>query len=248
MYHGQKIAVVVPAYDEEARIGSTLCSVPAFVDHVVVVDDGSADGTVEHALAVRDRRVEVVRHAENRGVGSAVATGYGRALALECAIAVVIGADGQMDPRDMRPLVDAVAGAHADYAKGNRLAHLDTWWRMPPERLFGTLVLSLATRLATGYRTLDSQCGYTAVRAAALRRLPLRDLYPGYGYPNDLLIQLARSGARVRDVPVRAIYAPGTSKMRIPRVVGPLCRILGRGLAGRARRCLHRLRERPATA
>ena len=81
MLEGKRVAVVVPAYDEEKLITTTLRSIPELVDRVYVVDDASRDRTVEQAGSTGDPRVEVVRHERNSGVGAAIVTGYKRALA-----------------------------------------------------------------------------------------------------------------------------------------------------------------------
>jgi glycosyltransferase involved in cell wall biosynthesis len=225
------VCVVVPAFDEAERIESTVRTVPRFVDRIVVVDDGSGDGTAEVAAAVDDPRVTVVRHGTNRGVGRAISTGYAHALAEDFDVTVVVGGDGQMHPGDMRALVETVLEGGFDYAKGNRLLRREGWLDMPLTRLFGTLALSVVTAAVTGYwRSFDSQCGYTAIGRAALERVPLDELFPRYGYPNDLLSHLARQGATVRDVAVRIRYGPGTSKMRIPRVILPISGVLFRSL------------------
>jgi len=234
MIDDRSIAVVIPAYDEAPRIAATLRSVPAYVDRILVVDDGSADGTADVARAVPDDRVSVLTLAHNRGVGAAIAHGYVACLEEQVDVAVVIGGDGQMHPGDMLALVRTVLDGRADYAKGNRLLRGEGWRSMPLARLVGTLVLSVGTMLATGYYgSFDSQCGYTAISGSALARLPLERLFPRYGYPNDLLVLLSRIRATVRDVPVRILYGPGTSKMKVRRVILPLMSILGRGVVGR---------------
>ena len=207
MLEGQRIGVVVPAYHEERLIGRTLRGIPAFVDHVIVVDDASEDETSRAALAVGDPRVEVVRHARNRGVGAAIATGYARAFERGVDVAVVMAGDAQMDPDDLPRLIAPVMAGRAGYAKGNRLAWPDARARMPLTRWLGNVVLSALTRLATGAKIEDSQCGYTALSADAARSLPLDQLWPRYGYPNDLLGHLVHQGVEVVDVPVRPIYA-----------------------------------------
>ncbi len=206
------------------------------MDRILVVDDGSRDGTARVAFEVGDDRVRVVTHAVNQGVGAAIATGYAVALAEQADVTVVAAADGQMDPADMAPLVREVLDRGVDYAKGSRLRHVTGWFRTPLKRLAGTLALTLLTMPASGFfHILDTQCGYTAISHRALRRLRLDELYPRYGYPNDLLIRLARQGATVRDVPVRAVYGPGTSKMRVRHVILPVMGILWRGVAQRIR-------------
>jgi glycosyltransferase involved in cell wall biosynthesis len=203
---GKRIAVVVPAHDEERLIGRTLASMPACVDAIVVVDDGSADRTAEIVRACGDARVALVVHAQNRGVGAAIATGYREAFARGADVAVVMGADGQMDPRELPSLALPVVRGQADYAKGDRLAHAAIG-AMPLERRVGNALFSALTRLATGLSVSDSQCGYTALSRTAAARLDLHALWPRYGYPNDLLARAADAGLRVIDVPVTPIYA-----------------------------------------
>jgi hypothetical protein len=151
-----------------------------------------------------------------------------------------------MDPADLPALCDAVIDGRADYAKGNRFFHPELLRRMPLWRLAGGLVLSGATRMATGYRGLwDSQCGYTVISRPALLRLPLDQLYPRYGYPNDLLSLCAEASLRVADVVVRPRYGDEESGIT-PAVAWPLGRILGRALGRRLRSALRRRQQPPA--
>lgn len=209
MYQGLRAAVVVPAFNEEANLAATIASIPAFIDHVLVVDDGSHDQTAAVAQQAGRPAIEVVRHHQNRGVGAAVVSGYRRALQLGCDVALVMAGDGQMDPGDVPLLLAPIVAGRADYVKGNRFAYPEVFWTMPRARLIGNVALSLLTRLTSGYRRLfDSQCGFTAVTRATLLALDLDGLFPRYGYPNDLLARLRVAGARVEDVPVRPIYGP----------------------------------------
>jgi glycosyltransferase involved in cell wall biosynthesis len=212
MYQQLRVAVVIPAFNEKAAITAAVASVPSFVDHVLVVDDASGDATAavaRDAGLARGGEVEVITHAHNRGVGAAIVTGYRRALALGCDVAAVMAGDGQMDPADLPGVIEPIALGDADYVKGNRFLHPEVWTAMPPARIVGNLVLSAATRLTSGYRhVFDSQCGYTAISAAALVALDLDQLFPRYGYPNDLLSRLHVAGQRVVDVPVRPVYGP----------------------------------------
>jgi len=208
MLSGARIAVVVPAFEEAPRIGRVLTGIPAFVDRIVVVDDGSRDGTAGAAARIPDPRIRVVRHARNRGVGAAIVTGYRVAFGEEGAdVAAVMAGDAQMDPDDLVRIVDPVARGEVDYCKGDRLSHPVVRRVMPPHRFVGNHVLTLLTRWATGLPVRDAQCGYTAIARCAAECLPLDRLWPGYGYPNDLLGLVAAAGLRVREVPVRPIYA-----------------------------------------
>ena len=235
MFRGQRIAVVVPAYNEASKIARTIRSIPGFVDHVLVVDDASADDTGRLAARTRRRGLEVIRHPHNRGVGAAIATGYARALELDAGVTAVMAGDSQMDPVDLGGLVSAVVAGDSDYVKGNRFLWPGAWRVMPMHRLLGNLALSHLTRVASGYREVfDSQCGYTAANQRALTTILSGPVFARYGYPNDLLVRMGRAGMRVSDVPVRPVYGPDwRSGIRVHKVVGPLCRLLGRAIVQR---------------
>lgn len=244
MFRQLQVAVVIPAYNERLAIADTIAAVPDFVDGVFVVDDASTDDTAARATACAALRsgVELVRHASNRGVGAAIASGYARALAAGADVAVVMAGDGQMDPRDLPALLEPIAAGHADYVKGNRFMHPSIWATMPASRIVGNVLLSAATRVTSGYHhVFDSQCGYTAIARGALEAIALADVWARYGYPNDLLSRLHVAGMRVVDVPVRSIYGAhwksgihlGTALHPIPWV---LLRSWGTRLAAQARR------------
>jgi glycosyltransferase involved in cell wall biosynthesis len=224
MLEGKRVAVVVPAFDEERLVGETLAGIPDFVDRVFVVDDASRDETAARAQVVGDPRIEVLRHASNAGVGAAVVTGYRRALEDEVDVTCVMNADNQMDPAELRALVEPVARGEVDYAKANRLVSGEAWTVIPRTRYLGNAVLSLLTKISSGYwHVADSQAGYTALSLDALRRLDLGRLYPRYGFPNDMLVHLNVQNARVRDVASRPIYGIGEQsgiKLRsvVPRI------------------------------
>jgi glycosyltransferase involved in cell wall biosynthesis len=250
MYRGLRAAVVVPAFNEEANLAATIASIPAFIDHVLVVDDGSHDATAAVAEQAGGAAIEVVRHRHNRGVGAAVVSGYRRALQLGCDVTLVMAGDGQMDPRDVPALLAPIVAGRADYVKGNRFAYPEVLWTMPRARLLGNVALSLLTRVTSGYRRLfDSQCGFTAVTRATLLALDLDGLFPRYGYPNDLLARLRVAGARVVDVPVRPIYGPAwRSGITLRTAIYPVLFVVVRSLLWRkwAERRASRLTRRPS--
>jgi len=205
MYRQLRICVVIPAFNEEDAVAGAVLSVPDFVDSIVVIDDASTDATKERVPS----NATVIRHTVNRGVGAAIATGYRYAMEEGADIAVVMAGDGQMDPCDLPPLLDPLVDGRADYCKGNRFAHKELLVQMPNIRVLGNALLSLATKVTSGYWQLfDSQCGYTAIRCETLAQLELDKLFPRYGYPNDMLAHLHCVNARVKDVPVRPIYGP----------------------------------------
>ena len=230
MLDGKTVAVVVPAFDEEALVGSTVAEIPAFVDRIIVVDDASKDATAERARAA-DPRVEVIRHERNRGVGAAIVTGYKRAAEERIDVTCVMAADGQMDPGDLEQLARGVASGECDYAKANRLFTGEAWKLIPRTRYLGNAVLSFLTKIASGYwHVADSQTGYTAVSLATLELLDLDRIYPRYGFPNDMLVHLNVWNRLVRDYPSRPIYGVGErSGIRLTSVVPRISWLLLKG-------------------
>jgi glycosyltransferase involved in cell wall biosynthesis len=239
MLDGKRVAVVVPAHDEEVLLPPTLAGIPDFVDRIYVVDDASRDGTLEraNAAAASDPRVAVIVHERNRGVGAAILSGYGRALEERVDVTCVMAADNQMDPADLTALVEPVARGEVDYAKANRLFTGQAWQLIPKHRYLGNAVLSLLTKIASGYwHVADSQSGYTAISLSTLERLDLDRIYRRYGFPNDMLVHLNVINARVRDIPSRPIYGVGErSGIKLRSVVPRISWLLLKGFFWRLR-------------
>jgi glycosyltransferase involved in cell wall biosynthesis len=231
MFEGKRVGVVVPAFDEEALIATTIAGIPPLADRILVVDDCSTDRTAERALQTGDPRVEVIHHERRGGVGAAILTGYRRALEEELDLVVVMNGDNQMDPVDLPGLLAPVAAGEVDYAKANRLATGEAWQLIPKMRFFGNAVLSMLTKVASGYwHVADSQTTYTVVSREMLAQLDLDRVYTNYGFPNDMLVHLNVWNARVRDIPSRPVYGVGeTSKMRYRHVVPRIAWLLLRG-------------------
>jgi len=214
MKNGKQIAVVVPCYNEANQIEKVIKTMPRIVDLVVVVDDKSTDETVKKVESLSSScegfTLELICHESNQGVGGAIATGYKRALEAKVDVAVVMAGDGQMDPADFDDIVKPVLEGGCDYSKGNRLFTGDAWRKIPRLRYLGNSVLSLLTKIASGYwHVADSQSGYTAISYRALETINWNDMYKRYGQPNDLLVRLNIYNFRVRDVPIAPVYDVG---------------------------------------
>jgi len=233
MYMQKSVAVVVPAYNEENLIGQTVRTIPDFVDNIIVVNDASEDRTsaVTQEIAKKDARVILIDHQRNQGVGGAIVTGYKRALDLKADVTVVMGGDGQMDPKDLPNIIEPVARGEVDYTKGNRLFQGDAWEMIPHHRYLGNSFLSLLTKFASGYwHIADSQTGYTGISLMALNKLDLDGIYKSYGMPNDILIKLNQFDFRVRDVHVKPVYHIGEkSKMKVFKVIPRIFWLLFKG-------------------
>src|SRR5204863_2930376 len=237
MLDGKRVAVVVPAHDEEKLIAETVGSIPYFVDRILVVDDASRDKTAEVVRGLEDPRVELIVHEQNLGVGGAIMTGYKRALEGRLDVTAVMGADAQMDPADLETRCAPVARREMDYAKANRLFTGQAWEVIPRYRYLGNALLSLLMKIASGYwHVADSQSGYTAISLDMLELLDLDRVYTRYGFPNDMLVHLNIWNARVRDYPSRPIYGVGErSGIRLRKVVPSISWLLLKGFFWRLR-------------
>ena len=208
-YRGHTIAVVVPAYNEEVLIGETLESIPGFVTRIYAVDDCSDDRTwnIIRDHAEKDWRIIPIHHEENKGVGASIITGYKKAQKDGMDIAAVMAGDNQMDPAFLPKLLDPIINGKCDYTIGNRLISPVYRKGMSKWRFFGNAVLTFLTKMASGYwKMVDPQNGFTAISARAMERITLDDIYPQYGYCNDLLVKLNVWGFRVINVPHPARY------------------------------------------
>lgn len=265
MYDGASVAVVVPAYNEEPFVGEVLESIPEFVDQVYAVDDCSTDGTWSEIRACAKQPISVsaktdggggsagrivpIRHEVNRGRGAAIKTGYRRAMDDGIDFVAVMDADGQMDPEQLERLVDPVASGRADYAKGNRLGRLAHLGGMSAWRLFGNVILTVLTKIASGYWSMrDPQNGYTVISASTLARLDIDRLYAEYGFLNDLLIELNVHDRRLAEVGMPAVYGNERSDIRYSTFIPELSMLLIRGFTRRLTRKYFMQRTRPLSA
>ncbi len=223
MYGDKKIAAVVPAYNEGTQVGIVIETMPDYVDAVVIVDDRSRDNTVEIVRSYEEKypKVVLICHEKNQGVGGAIATGYKWSRDNDYDIAVVMAGDAQMDPADLPAILDPVVSGEADYSKGNRLFTGEAFKNIPKIRYFGNSVLSLFTKIASGYwHIADSQSGYTAIGREALHTIDWDRMYKRYGQPNDILVRLNVNDFRVKDVHIEPVYNVGEkSGIRIWKVI-----------------------------
>jgi dolichol-phosphate mannosyltransferase len=188
-----RIAAVVPAFRVEGQIQAVLRGVPAYVRHVIVVDDASPDRTPQlvRAAARRDRRIILIRHDRNQGVGGAMLTGFRKALELEAQVIVKIDGDGQMDLGFLDALVRPLVQGRADYTKGNRFRDFAALRRMPPLRRLGNMGLGFLAKAATGYWNLfDPTNGFLAIRGEMLEQLPLEQIDHTYYFEISMLANL----------------------------------------------------------
>ena len=210
-----RVLVIVPAHDEEESLPATLAELAAEAPglDVLVVDDGSRDGT---SAAARAAGVPVVRHPINLGVGGALQTGFRWAVSRGYDVGVQLDADGQHDPRTLAALLAPVLEGRADVSIGSRYVARSEY-RAPLVRRFGMLLFSGVVRLALGRRIADTTSGFRAYARNVMNVCQ-------HDFPKDfpdapLLIQLGRRGFRLEEVPVtmrerqagRSFYTLGKS-------------------------------------
>jgi len=217
-----QIAVVIPSYKVTNHIAAVIAAIPNMVWRIYVVDDACPDQSgrfVQDSIA--DIRVRVLFHTENQGVGGAVMTGYQAAMNDGATIIVKIDGDGQMDPALISEIVEPIVLGEADYTKGNRFYNLEKIRAMPMVRIFGNAVLSLMTKLSSGYWNLfDPTNGYTAIHADVCKNLPFDKISNRYFFETDILFRLNTLRALVVDVPMDAKYGDEQSNLKIKKIAG----------------------------
>jgi|TARA_Y100000294_G_C8554561_1_gene336661 glycosyltransferase involved in cell wall biosynthesis len=215
------IAAVIPCYRETDHVLDVIAGIGGEVSHIFVVDDACPDNTGGHVRDhCRDPRVEVLSHEKNAGVGGAVMTGYGQAFDAGADILVKIDGDGQMDPAMIPTLVRAIADGEADYTKGNRFHQFQALGGMPALRVIGNMLLSLVSKLSSGYWNIfDPTNGFTAIHAKIAAQLPMNRISKGFFFESDMLFRLGLMRAVVKDVPMKARYGSETSSINITRVI-----------------------------
>ncbi|WP_300156669.1 glycosyltransferase family 2 protein [Solidesulfovibrio sp.] len=174
-----------------------------------------------HNASPHTDRVILVDNLVNGGVGAAIARGYKLCKDLRIDCTAVMAGDGQMDPAELEGICLPVVAEGIDYVKGNRLIHRSAWLVIPKLRYFGNSILSMLTKIASGYwRVSDTQTGYTAISLKALQGLRIHKIYKRYGMPNDMLVKLNIAFCTVREVEIKPVYNVGeTSKMNIFKVI-----------------------------
>jgi len=215
------IAVVIPSYKVTRHILGVIAGIGPEVGCIFIVDDKCPEHSGafvrEHCT---DPRVTVIEHAVNQGVGGAVMTGYRAAIAAGASVIVKVDGDGQMDAGLIPFFVGPILSGEADYTKGNRFFDLEQIKSMPPMRLFGNAVLSLMTKVSSGYWDIfDPTNGYTAIHADVARYLPFERISKRYFFETDMLFRLNTLHAKVVDVPMDAVYGDEVSNLKISQIV-----------------------------
>ncbi|WP_174591499.1 glycosyltransferase family 2 protein [Methanocella conradii] len=213
------LMVAIPAYNEEVAIGSVIARCRKYADSVVVIDDGSSDHTAEVARLVG---ADVISHGVNKGYGAAIKSCFDAAKSWRASALVIIDGDGQHNPDDIPLLVAELKKAGADIVIGSRFVNGNGKnQRIPAYRKVGMKVLDLATALGSGLKTSDSQSGFRAYSAKAIREIDLEDR--GMGIGSEILFKAAEKRLKVSEVPIKARYDLRGTSTENPIIHGFAC-------------------------
>ena len=192
------VACVVPALDAVGAIEGVLCGIRAALPNacIIVVDDGSSDGT---AMVARRRADVVVRHDRTRGKGAALRAGIAVALTRRASVVVTIDGDGQHDPAVLPSLL--AAARDADVVIGWRRR---TGTSMPTRRRLSNWLSSRVVSAIVGRRIEDSQCGFRAIRCEVLQSVDAHG--DRYEYETELVVGAVRAGFKIASVAVPTVY------------------------------------------
>jgi len=216
MYKGKKLCVIVPAYNEELLIDNTLSGIPDYVDRIYVTDDCSIDDTAKivKEIATRDKRIFLIQHEKNQGVGGAIISGFKKAVEDDMELVSIMAGDDQMRPKHLPDLLDPIIEGKTEFTKGNRLKK-DYWKGMSKFRLIGNKILTFLNKVVSGYWGVsDPQNGYVGFSVDFLKRMDLDAMYKGYAFENDFMIKANVVNVRIQNVDIPAYYGEEQSKIK----------------------------------
>lgn len=196
-----RFLLAIPVYNEERHVERVLAEVRRYAEHVVVIDDGSTDGTA--ALLARQTGIEVVTHPKNRGYGAAIVSAFGHALSRDCDVLVTMDCDGQHEPARIPVLLEAIHDA--DVVSGSRyLRDFRQDDAAPEDRRFINQTITRELNARYGLNLTDAFCGFKAYRRETLAKLHVTE--PGWGMPLELWVQAAHANLRIKEVGVPRLY------------------------------------------
>ncbi len=193
------VVIIIPAYNEERFIGTTVLQARKFADTVIVIDDGSKDATAD----VADRAgATVVQHQKNSGKGVAVETGFGVARQYNPDVVIMMDADGQHIADELPRVAQPVIDGEADIVVGSR--YLEATSDVPTHRVWGHRVFNTITHRTSGVKVTDSQSGFRAFSARAIQVLTFSSA--GFSVESEMQFLAHDHNLRVVEVPITILY------------------------------------------
>ncbi len=232
-----RLAIIMPAHNEAGIVKKTIHSIPEFIDLVIFVNDGSTDSTeilAEDAFYEKKwnmldskniKKSFVIINQNNSGVGSAVFKGMEFLLEIgknndnrfefsnqKKWIIIIMDADGQMNPNEIKKLTKPIIENSIDHVKGKRIGLKG----MPISRKIGSFFLTILMRLSSGYNDIkDPQCGFRAIDFEMIKKWDFTNKWNDFGYTNWWLLESGRRGFKLEEVEIESIYNDSKSKLKI---------------------------------
>ena len=216
------ITVVIPCYNVSKHIADVIKKLPNEIDWIIAVNDRSKDDTekVLSCLQESNKKLIVINHEENTGVGGAMITGFKKSIELNSDITIKMDGDDQMDSLYIPALIKPIIDNKADYTKGNRFRDLKALRQMPAMRRFGNLGLSFCIKAASGYWNIfDPNNGFVAISNEMLKTIDLNKIHKKYFFESSMLIELYHAEAVVHEIPMKARYGDEVSHLSLTRTL-----------------------------
>lgn len=217
-----KTCLLLPAYNESRTIGRIVQEAGLFVGRTVVIDDGSSDDTADIARA---HGAIVLKHAQNRGKGRALRTGFDYALQNGYELIATMDGDGQHNPMDLPRFFDHFRRTRPDILVGGRIKERS---RMPLHRCLNNWLVSTIGSALCGQKVPDFQSGYRLVKTEILKTVRLET--ERYETESELLIKAGRLGFRIESTPIQTIYGDEVSNVKALREMRLFTRLLIKSL------------------
>lgn len=207
----RRIVAVIPCFNVEATLEKVIDGIKDIVDDIVVVNDGSTDNTKRVA---EEKKVKVVEHEKNMGLGYALRTGFREAMKDNFDAVITIDGDGQHGIEDIRKVVEEYRSGNYSVIIGSRLKLKSEWKNFPKERLAGNLLMTFLTNLACGIKvTTDSQSGLRLIEREVLEKLELRS--KRMEISSEIILEIRRNNFPIHEVPIKAIYREEKSNYKV---------------------------------
>lgn len=216
------ISVVIPCYNVSKHIEAVIGKLPPEVNWIITVNDCSKDDSekVLTSLQETNKKIVLINHDHNLGVGGAMITGFRKAIELNSDVTVKLDGDDQMDSAYLPALIKPIIDNKADYTKGNRFRDFKALRQMPVLRRFGNLGLSFMIKAASGYWNIfDPNNGFIAISNEMLRTININKIHKRYFFESSMLIELYHCDAVIQEVPMKAKYGDEVSHLSLTRTL-----------------------------
>ncbi len=213
-----KVLAAIPAYNEANHIVSIIKETRRYVDQILVIDDGSTDGTGEIAEAAG---AIVIKHDRNQGKGAAINHAFRIARELQPKAMVLLDGDGQHDPAEIPLLLEPVLSGEADMVVGSRFLRNN---HIPKYRMLGQTILTLTTNIGTGIRISDTQSGFRSFSQRAINKMSFRE--SGFAVESEMQFKARQYNLQVAEVPIATNYDEKVKRSPVVHGFGVLFRVI----------------------